>query len=577
MTPQLEVSIGQYSTAGQKEVNQDFHGSCVPKGAQLSSKGIVVALADGISSSNVSQIASESAVAGFLNDYYSTPDAWSAKTSGQRVLAATNSWLYAQTQRNERRYNSDWGYVCTFSALVLKSTTAHLFHCGDTRIYRCSGTGLEQLTTDHRKTVSAQTSYLTRALGFHERLEVDYRQYAVNTGDVFVLATDGVYEFLDDSEITSAIAAAFEQGQELSTVANALVHSALKRGSTDNLTLQIVRVGQLPPRHHSELRAQVETLALPPPLTARMEFDGFNIIRDLHISSRSHVFLAQDHASGEKVVLKTPSVEMKNDPAYLENFLMEEWIAKRINSPNVLKAAELGRQQKFLYLATEYIDGQTLEQWMVDHPTPDIVTVRDMVNQIAQGLNAFHRQEMVHQDLRPKNIMIDKLGTVKIIDFGATKVAGITEQTDRSETIAGTSQYTAPEIYLGKPSSIRSDIFSFGVIVYEMLSGQLPYGNAIARTRSKKEQGRLAYRMLSGPDRGVPGWLDHALQNATQVDPLNRYEDVYEFVYEFKKPGEAYLNKRKPPLLERNPVLFWKTLCLLGLLVIIAQCTYQLE
>ena len=131
MSAQLTISIGQYSDKGRKQTNQDFHGALIPEEPLLSLKGIAVALADGISSSDVSQIASESAVKSFLTDYYCTSDAWSVKTSAQRVIAATNSWLHAQTRRSQYPYDKDKGYVCTFSAMVLKSTTAHIFHVGD--------------------------------------------------------------------------------------------------------------------------------------------------------------------------------------------------------------------------------------------------------------------------------------------------------------------------------------------------------------------------------------------------------------------------------------------------------------
>ena len=99
----LRVSVGQYPDKGRKEINQDFHGLLIPKEPQLSSKGIVLALADGISSSPVSQEASQSAVTGFLEDYYCTSESWSVKTSGERVLSATNSWLHAQTQQSHHR------------------------------------------------------------------------------------------------------------------------------------------------------------------------------------------------------------------------------------------------------------------------------------------------------------------------------------------------------------------------------------------------------------------------------------------------------------------------------------------
>ena len=144
-TDQLKISVGQYSDKGRKKTNQDFHGICIPIEPQLSSKGVAIAVADGISSSEVSQIASQYAVTGFLEDYYCTSEAWSVKTSVERVLAATNSWLHSQNQQSQHRYDKDRCYVCTLSVMVIKSTTAHIFHVGDSRIYQlCDHHVLEQ-------------------------------------------------------------------------------------------------------------------------------------------------------------------------------------------------------------------------------------------------------------------------------------------------------------------------------------------------------------------------------------------------------------------------------------------------
>src|SRR6186997_3727769 len=131
MSRELKISIGQHSDKGRKETNQDFHGALIPQEPLLSLKGVAIVLADGISSSNVSQIASQSTVKGFLADYYCTSESWSVKTSAQRVIAATNSWLHAQTRQSQYLYDKDRGYVCTLSAMVIKSTTAHIFHIGD--------------------------------------------------------------------------------------------------------------------------------------------------------------------------------------------------------------------------------------------------------------------------------------------------------------------------------------------------------------------------------------------------------------------------------------------------------------
>lgn len=561
MSTRLKVSVGQHTDKGVKETNQDFHGATIPNEPQLSSKGVALAVADGISSSAVSHIASESAVSGFFADYYCTSDAWSVKTSAQRVLMATNSWLHAQSQQSQYRYDKDRGYVCTFSALVIKSTTAHLFHAGDSRIYRVHGTALEQLTQDHRMWLGEDKSYLSRALGIHPQLDLDYRAESVDVGDTFILATDGVYEYISAASMIGAIA---HHPDDLDAAARAIVEQALDQGSDDNLTVQILRIDALPLQQSDELYQQLTELPFPPTLEARARFDGYTIVREVHASSRSHVYLATDDDSDTPVIIKTPSMDLQQDVAYLERFLTEEWVARRINSAHVAQPCRQTRKRNFLYSVSEFIDGQTLTQWMIDHPQPDLETVRGIVEQIAKGLRAFHRLEMLHQDLRPENIMIDATGTVKIIDFGSTRVAGIMEiasPTERSELL-GTAQYTAPEYFLGESGTPRSDMFSLAVITYQMLTCKLPYGLQVARCRTRAAQNKLSYRPIREHDRELPAWIDDVLRKALHPDPYKRYEDLSEFVFELRQPNQAFLNKARPPLMERNPVLFWKGMSL---------------
>jgi serine/threonine protein phosphatase PrpC len=565
----LKIALGQHSHRGRKEINQDFHGACIPDEPQLTAKGIAVALADGVSSSNVSQVASEATVKSFLDDYYCTSAAWSVRQSAQRVLMAINSWLYAQTRQSQYRYDQDRGYVCTLSAVVIKSTTAHVFHVGDSRIYRVRDGAVEQLTEEHRVWVSQDKSYLSRALGVNPQLEIDYRAVGIEPGDVFVLATDGVHEHLNPRTLVNALS---DRSAELDAVARSFVEEAYEQGSQDNLTVQLVRVEEVPESGATEIHHQLSELPLPPELSPRMEFDGFKIVRDIRISSRSHVYLALD-VTGEiatPVVIKTPSVDLRNDPAYLERFLLEDWIARRIDSPHVVRACEPSRKRNYLYTVTEFIDGQTLTQWMIDNPKPKLATIRAIVEQIAKGLQAFHRLEMLHQDLRPENVMIDATGTVKIVDFGATRVAGIVESAATVQNLPqGTAQYTAPEYFLGEAGTPRSDLFSLGVIAYQMLSGRLPFGAEVAKARTKAAQRRLAYRSLLDDERDIPAWFDETLKKATQPDPDKRYQELSEFVYDLSHPNEAYLRRTRQPFLERNPLVFWKTVSLLLLIVVV--------
>jgi len=562
MPTSLRIAIGQYSDKGRKPINQDFHGVTIPKEPLLSSKGIGVVLADGISSSEVSQFASHAAVKGFFDDYYSTPESWSVKTSVHRVLLATNSWLYAQTRNGPYRYDINRGYVCTFSALVFKSTTAHLFHAGDARIYRVSRNHLEQLTEDHRVWVSREQSYLNRALGMWDRLEIDYQAHGIDVGDAFVLATDGVYEFVPEPFVLKTLQV---HRDDLDQAARQIAAEALRQGSTDNLTIQIVRVEQLPDPGLEELHHQASALPFPPELHPRMMFDGYEIARELHGSSRSHVYVAVDSGSGKHVALKVPSVDLRSDEAYLERFLTEEWVARRVDSAHLLKPCEQTRSRSYLYIVTEYIDGQTLTQWMADHPHPDIESVRNIVEQIARGVQAMHRQEMLHQDLRPNNVMIDRNGTVKIIDFGSVQVAGIAETGDvrRQLQILGTAQYAAPEYFIDEPGTPRSDMFSIGVIAYQLLSGRLPYGTNVAKTSTRAAQRKLVYQPILGDERGIPAWVDGAVRKAVHLDPFKRYDEISEFLYDLRHPNPALVRQGGAPLLERHPVRFWKGVSLI--------------
>jgi serine/threonine protein phosphatase PrpC/predicted Ser/Thr protein kinase len=569
MARELKVSIGQCSEAGRKDVNQDFHGALVPAEPLLGAKGITVVLADGISSSSFGRIASESSVKSLLTDYYCTPESWSVKTSVQRVLAATNSWLYAQTRRSQYSYDKDKGYVCALSALVIRASSAHIFHVGDARVYRLSGNTLEQLTQDHRVVLSSEESYLGRALGISPQIEIDYQMLRVEAGDIFVLATDGVYEHVNPRFIASTIRGGLA---DLDRAASAIVANALEQGSPDNLTIQIVRVDEVSAGELDEVFGQALELPLPPLPEPRQTFDGYRIVRELHASSRSHIYLATDMETEELVALKLPSVDLRGDPAYLKRFMIEEWVARRLDSAHVLKPRSQTRKRNFLYVAMEFIDGITLRQWMIDNPRPDLETVRGIVEQIARGLQTFHRKEMLHQDIRPDNVMIDKTGTVKIIDFGSTNIGGVVEAAPSAEpdAILGTVQYTAPEYFLGEGGTTRSDIFSLGVITYELLTGRLPYGADAAKVRTKAHLRKLNYRSALDEHREIPAWIDDVLARAVHPDPNKRYDELSEFTHELRHPSERYLAASRAPLLERNPLLFWKATTLALFAVVLA-------
>ncbi len=558
MSGKLEVSAGQYSVAGIKNQNDDSCGIKIPEDDLRMTKGITAVIADGMSGSEGGREAAEACVLGFLSDYYSTPESWTVKTSGGKVLGALNRWLCSQGQH---QHASSKGMVTTFSALIIKSTTAHLLHVGDTRIYRFRRGDLECLTRDHRVVISSEKQYLSRAMGIDVDLHIDYKSMPVEKGDLFLLTTDGIHEYVSREEMIILL----EEADDPEKTVHQIIEKASRNGSHDNLTCQIMTVDKLPLHNKEDLYQKLTELPFPPPLEPGMMLDGYRIIRELHASKQTQIYLALDTETQTKVVLKTPSVNFEDDPGYIERFLHEEWAGRRLHSPHILKILELKRRRSCLYFVTEYVEGETLRQWMSDHPHPSIIQVRKIVNQIMTGLMAFHHMEMLHRDLKPDNILIDTQGTVKIIDFGSSKIAGIEEidvPWERSQLL-GTRNYTAPEYLLGSAGTEHSDLFSLGVMTYEMLTGNLPYKEEL----NIKNLTRLSYISARRHNPEIPAWLDKTLEKAVHKDPRNRYTVLSEFLYDLSHPNPAFLSKEVPPLLERDPITFWKSLVIVLVLV----------
>lgn len=565
----MQITVGNFSNKGKKAENQDSLGVRLGEGPLLKTKGIAAAIADGVSSSEFGAEASSACVLGFLVDYFSTPESWSVKKSVEQICTALNGWLYRQGSTIN---NASRGRVSTLSAVVFKSSTAHIFHIGDSRVYRIREGNIEQLTVDHRTWISQEKSYLSRAMGADTHLQIDYRREALEEGDCYLLSTDGVHDFMTDKEMLATVLAGkkdFDKTTEL------LARNALNRGSSDNVSCQIVCIDSLPSPQADEVYKQLTELPFPPDLSEGMIIDGYRIIRELHASNRSQLYLATDNDTGLQIALKTPSVNYQDDPPYIEQFIMEEWVGKRIDNPHVLKVYEPTRRRRFLYQVSEYLQGPTLRQWIHDNPKPELEQARTLIEQIASGLQAFHRKEMLHQDIKPENIIIGEQGVLKIIDFGSTKIAGIAEidtPIDRSNLL-GTKNYSAPENFADQPGTTASDIYSLGVISYTLLTGgELPYGE-LPSTKNRINFNKLNYIPARDFNETLPNWLEACLRKSVSIDPKERYQELSEFLYDLRNPNKNLTYEDKRPLLERDPLLFWKGLSGILFLVILLLLT----
>jgi len=558
---ELTFTVGQRSVAGLKPDNEDAIGIRIPKGSLLSNKGAVAVIADGVSAAEAGKEASETCVHNFLSDYYSTPDSWSVKKSTSQVLTALNRWLFGQGRHFT---DAKKGYVSTFSCIIFKSHTAHIFHVGDSRIYRLRNGDLEQLTRDHTTFISSDKSYLSRAMGLDVALDVDYRSIGVERNDVFFLSTDGIHDFVKAADIRACLTLAAEQStdEDYEQGCEILIQQALDNNSGDNLSCQILRVDQLPIQSMQDVCQKLTELPFPPDLSPGMILDGYRIEKEIHASSRSQVYVVSDVTSGKRYCMKTPSVNFEDEPTYIERFITESWIGCRINNPHVVKVIETNKAKSFLYYLTEFIDGVTLAQWIKENPKPAVQDVIYLVEQMVKGLRALHRRETLHQDIKPRNIMIDKNGEVKIIDFGSCFISGIAEIATPLERhgILGTAGYSAPEVVLEGKSTTQSDIFSLAVIVYEMLTGEEPFAGKLNECRTAKAYIKTKYIPCDELNPLVPIWIDGAVKKGLRYDPARRYGDVSEFLHELQHPNPKYKKRYNSSLRDHNPLLLWQGL-----------------
>lgn len=575
MSTELAVIYGGFSTAGLKEENQDCFAAYQPTLGITRYKGIAACVADGVSCSENAQHASTTSVTTFLKDYYSTPDSWDVKTAGQRVLGPLNAWLYHHGQQASAKHNA---LVTTFSSMVLKSNTAHIFHVGDSQILRLRGTTLEPLTRAHTHQHGNGQELLSRALGMDSNLDIDYRTTDIQIGDLLIATTDGVHGFINNIDLKQLLkplqnTEATSQS-EVEHVAKAVVNFALNQGSNDNLTCFILRVNSVPAKNIDEAHQELTTRKIPPALKVGDKIDCFQVEQVIYAGTRSHLYQAIDRRNQQRYVLKVPSLNFAEDLVYLEGFVREQWVGNRIDHENIMRIFPAEPNGQFLYHTCEEIKGATLRQWIHDHPNASLHAVRAMVEKVIQALRVFQRAGIIHRDLKPENIMITTTGQVKLIDFGTVSVRGLAEINSpiKEDAPVGSVNYIAPETVVDGTSIMQSDLFSLAVMVYEMLAQALPYKMEKVHRRGAKSITEWQYKPLREYRPDLPLWLDLALEKACHPNYKQRYDAYSEFWADLQKPNQELMKSyNRRPLLKQNPSRVWQMVSFVLLVVVVIQ------
>tara|TARA_R110001583_G_scaffold11285_1_gene51314 strand:- start:35635 stop:37392 length:1758 start_codon:yes stop_codon:yes gene_type:complete len=562
VSPKLDIAIGGLSTTGRREVNQDAFAVKQPSSySEKKFKGVVACIADGVSCSSNGQQASQTSVTQFIDDYYSTNESWDVKKSASKVLNSLNAWLYHHS-KGDARHN---GLITTFSSLIFKSTSAHIFHVGDSRIYRYRNGTLTLLTKDHCRSTHGNKSVLVRALGMDCHVDIDYRSVSLQQGDIFLLSSDGVHDVLGDKALAKHLAC-HEQidvtAKTLEVLSKTICEDAFNQGSADNLSCLILKIGQLPNSDINDVFQDLTKLVIPPAMQVGNEIDGFKVDKILHQGARSHVYLATEKTTKRRVVLKMPSLNYVDDNAYLDGFYKEQWVGQRLNHPSIMAIHPRIEKSPFLYHICEYVEGITLRQWMHENPEPALDNVVSIIKKVVDSVRVLQRSAMVHRDLKPENILISKNNHITLIDFGTVKISGLDEISKLVEEVPlGAADYIAPEyLYLGETSAL-SDLFSIGVITYELLSGGLPYQENNQQSLQKAVNSHWQYRDIQQFRTAIPKHLNQVLMKVTHPTVDKRYSSMSEFVSELQRvTPRADVSINKPPLIESHPLTFWKSM-----------------
>lgn len=560
----LRVSIATACDQGIKPINEDAVATHLPEhNHSIEYKGITAVLADGVSTAEAGKEASEYAVNQFIADYYKTPDTWSVSHCGEKILSALNLNLFKKSHAFHTELK---GYLSTFSGIVIKSTTAHIFHLGDSRIYLLREGEITQLTQDH-VAVMGERSSLARALGMDNNLSIDYRKQSLKQGDYLVLTSDGVHDFVDPDTWPAIIS----EQNNFTDSANVLIQKALHNNSDDNLSCIVIRIDQLPEYSLDDYNTKLTRLPFPPPLEPGVTLDGYTIEKELFASSRSQLYLVRDDHTGVQLVMKTPSINFIDDTHYIDRFIQEEWIGLRIQSDYVVNVVKQTRKRSCLYYLMEYIQGVGLDDWMLTYKDAKPSVKFALIEQIGHGLQAFHEKETVHQDLKPGNILVMANNQVKIVDFGSVFIAGVAEIYSplQHQGALGTATYSDPNYLFGKNPGIQGDVYALATICYEMFSLALPYGNDINECSSRFDFDRLRYHAISEHNPMIPIWFDRALEKGVRFEPTERYGTVAALLADLRQPNPVFLQDDPKIQKDSSKLLFWQILCGFWVLMLI--------
>ena len=255
-------------------------------------------------------------------------------------------------------------------------------------------------------------------------------------------------------------------------------------------------------------------------------FDGrYTVVRKLGAGGMANVYLAEDQELGRRVAIKILNERHANDEQFVERFRREAKNAAALSHPNIVSIYDRGEAEGTYYIAMEYVDGRSLKELIVSRGPAPITVAVEYARQILSALRFAHRHGIVHRDIKPHNALVDAEGRVKVTDFGIAR-AGTSQMTEAG-SIVGTAQYLSPEQARGSNVDQRSDVYSLGIVLYELLTGTVPFNGDTPVEIAMKHLSALP-EPPSARRSDIPRDLDLIVLRALAKDPEDRYQSAEE-------------------------------------------------
>jgi serine/threonine protein phosphatase PrpC len=575
----FQIDIGFTSLAGSKEINEDFCAAMLPEPGN-EAKGAIAAIADGVSTGGMGREAAQTTVTSLVRDYYGTPETWDTTVALDRVISAQNAWLSGLNRRRAPVLG-----LTTLTALVLRGQTYSLAHVGDTRAFLLRAGVTTQLTSDHSVTHLDFTHQLLRAVGFEDRLLVDYTQGDLLVGDVFVLLSDGVHGVLSAPQMKALTASLvideaplgqMNQAPEshAQVMSEALVNAALQAGSQDNASALVIRVlGLLDATLYDQNRL-AQTLLVPPKLKVGAHIDGLAVTSVVADNGINIIYQVRDPESKKLYALKTLHPARAHDQDERAMLAHEAWVSHRMQTSQAAASlvqlhslapalVHTGATPSAFYLLYNWHSGETLQHVLDRKAQCSVQQTLSVASQALKTLAALHRQNVIHRDVKPANLHQGDDGVLRLLDLGVSLTGR--EPESMRKLHAGTPSFINPEQWgfhaqqgeiEPQMANAQSDLFALGVTLYQLLTLKLPYGDVLPYQGARYRRDPVPPSRLN-PE--VPIWLDHVILKSISIEQSKRFETAEEFLLAVDRGASRPLSAPgSTPLIQRDPAARWK-------------------